>query len=265
MKVGIIGIGAVGSAVKHGFEKLGHEVLIHDIKYNTSIDEVLDSEVAFICVPTPSANNGMCDISIVDNVICELDDSNYNGVIAIKSTIIPGTTRSLIKKYPNLKICFVPEFLRERCAEIDFIENHDICIVGTQNDEFYEVIKTSHGKFPKKFLKVTETEAELVKYFNNVYNSTLITFANNFYEICKSLDVDYDNVKTAACNRVHINDVYLDCNENLRGFGGVCLPKDTAALAALGEELGLKDNFFNNILDQNKKYKTTVFDKMRMD
>ena len=157
----------------------------------------------------------------------------------------------------------MPEFLRERCAEIDFVENHDVCIIGTYDDESYNIIKKSHGKFPKKFIKLTPTEAELTKYFNNVYNSTLITFANSFYEICKSLGVEYINVKDAIVNRENISDIYLDCNENLRGFGGMCLPKDTSALAYLARELNLDIDFFDNIIKENTKYKITVFRGMR--
>ena len=107
-------------------------------------------------------------------------------------------------------------------------------------------------------------EAELCKYFNNVYNATLITFANSFYEICKGLGVDYTTVKNAISKREKIADVYLECNENMRGFGGVCLPKDTAALDSLAKELNLDVDFFRMIISENKKYKTTVFKGMRL-
>ena len=112
-------------------------------------------------------------------------------------------------------------------------------------------------------MQLSVTEAELVKYFNNVYNSTLIIFANSFYELCKSLDANYSEVKNAATQRDHINDKYLDCNENLRGFGGVCLPKDTRALAALVEKNNLDVDFFKMLLSENKKYKTTTYEGMR--
>ena len=91
----------------------------------------------------------------------------------------------------------------------------------------------------------------------------MITFANSFYEVCNASGVDYKNVKNAIVDRNHINDIYLDCNKNFRGFGGVCLPKDTKAINNLCEELDLDINFFKNILEENTKYRVTVPKGMR--
>ena len=263
MKIGIIGIGVVGGAVKFGFESLGHTVKFHDTKYNTKLEDVLDTEICYICVPTPIGDNGKCNISIVEEVIEELYHNDYEGIIAIKSTVVPGTTKNIKEKYKNSNICFVPEFLRERCAIPDFCENHDLLVIGTEDKTVFELIKKSHGKYPKKVIQVSETEAEFCKYFNNIYNAVLITFANSFYEVCKASDVNYSNIKDTIVNRENILDKYLDCNENLRGFGGMCLPKDTTAIAALVKQLNLDINFFDMILSENNKYKTTVFNGMR--
>lgn len=263
MKIGVIGLGAVGYTVKSGFEELGHDVYSFDIKDGSTLNDVLNTQVCYICVPTPQSENGACDISIVNKVVGDLNSHLYEGVIAIKSTVKPGTTKILQETYPARKICFVPEFLRERCAFTDFTENHDVCIIGTDDSKTFNLIKETHGHFPRKFIQTTTTEAEICKYFNNIYNASLIVFANSFYEICKSLDVDYKKVKSAIINRDHINDVYLDCNKNLRGFGGMCLPKDTAAMSSLAKENNLNIEFFESLLLENKKYKTTVFKGMR--
>ena len=263
MKVGIVGIGVVGAAVRYGFEKLGHNISIHDIAYDTVIDDVLNTEICYICVPTPVSTDGSCDTTIVESVVDSLIGLDYKGIIAIKSAVAPGTTRMLKGEYDFDKICFVPEFLRERCAVTDFIENHTICIIGTKNDEVFEKVKECHGKYPEQFIQVGETEAELCKYFHNIYNATLITFANSFYEVCKSLDVDYTEIKNAVAQQEHISNLYLDCNDNFRGFGGVCLPKDTEAIDSLCKALGLDVNFFQMLLEENNKYKVTVFDGMR--
>jgi len=77
------------------------------------------------------------------------------------------------------------------------------------------------------------------------------------------LGADYGNIKEAISNRKFISNYYLDCSVNLRGFGGVCLPKDTKALACLIEQLNLDIDFFDTILSENSKYKTTVYDGMR--
>src|SRR5687768_10451574 len=126
MKIGIVGLGIVGAAVKHGFEKLGHQVKAHDIRLETSLSDVLDSEVVYLCVPTPPGEGGRCDTSIIEEVVSTLvNEHRYEGVIALKSTVEPGTTKRLQEQFSNPKICHVPEFLRERVAIADFIENHD--------------------------------------------------------------------------------------------------------------------------------------------
>jgi UDPglucose 6-dehydrogenase len=263
MNIGIVGIGAVGSAVMSGLEDLGHNVQSHDIRLETSIRDVIKTEICFICVPTPSKEDGSCNVDIVESVLGDLSELNYRGISVIKSTVTPGTTEKMKKKYPKISIAFVPEFLRERCALSDFTDNHDVCIIGTDNVKDFKKIKKSHGHYPAKFIHLSPTEAELTKYFNNVYNSTLITFANSFYEICKALDVNYTNVKNAVVNRTHIVDKYLECNNKLRGFGGVCLPKDLRAIDALVRDLDLDIDFFDMLEEENAKYKTTVYKGMR--
>tara|TARA_R110000796_G_scaffold195034_1_gene311491 strand:- start:5832 stop:6626 length:795 start_codon:yes stop_codon:yes gene_type:complete len=263
MNIGIVGVGVVGSAIRYGFEKLGHDVKVHDLLLNTSLSDVFDTEVCYICVPTPSKDDGACDTSIVEEVVSELSSKGYTGTVAVKSTVTPGTTQRLIEQFSDLSICFVPEFLRERCAETDFTENHDLCIVGTSSYEVFNLVKDSHGKYPKEVRMVTPTEAELCKYFNNTFNSTLITFANSFFEICESLNSSYTNVKDCMVMIDHIPDKYLDCNKSFRGFGGMCLPKDTKALNNLCESKNLPVQFFKMLLDENNKYETTVYKGMR--
>jgi len=260
MKVGIIGVGIVGGACKFGFELLGHNVSVHDIALETKIEDVLDTEVVFVCVPSPQGDDGACDISIVEEVVNNLNQLGYQGIVAIKSTVVPGTTKALIES-TLMNIVFVPEFLRERCAITDFTENHDVCIIGCSDPETFEKIKDCHGHLPEKFVRLTPSEAEFCKYFNNVYNATLIIFANSFYEACKEQGVDYTNIKNAVVNRKHIHGNYLECNDNFRGFGGMCLPKDVSAMAKLMESSSV--DFFDDLLDENSKYKVTVFEGMR--
>ena len=200
---------------------------------------------------------------MVESVVQELNEMNYEGIIAIKSTITPSTTKKLQVKYNNNRICFVPEFLRERCAIADFTQNHDVCIIGSESTEICNFIKKIHGKYPNDFVFLSPTEAEFVKYYNNIYNATLITLANNFYELCIAMDVDYNNVKRAVVSRDHINDVYMDCNENFRGYAGACLPKDVRAFINLSKSLGLNTGLFEFLDNENRKYKSTVFEGMR--
>jgi len=263
MKIGIIGLGVIGNACKYGFEKLGHVIKVHDLKLGTTINDLLDTEINFICVPTPSLDNGSCDTSIVESVVKELNSLGYSGVVAIKSTVPPTTTLKL-QELTNMNLCFVPEFLRERCAISDFIENHDILAVGTNDKNVFELIKKCHGNYPKNTVMMKSTEAELLKYYSNVFNAMKITFANEMYEICKKLDIDYSIIKDSFIKRGTTKDIYLDVNENFRGYAGVCLPKDTKALDFFVKSIGLDLSLFETIDNENKKFKKTVFNGMRL-
>ena len=264
MKIGIIGVGVVGGAVRHGMRKIGHEVHAYDIKLpETSLRDVLNTEVCFVCVPTRTNEDGENDTSIVEKVLGELSRNNYKGVVAVKSTVVPGTTDKLAKQFKNLSLAYCPEFLRERYAEIDFTENMDICPIGAYRDEDFELVKKAHGRLPQSVTKLTPKEAEFVKYFSNVFNALRIVFANEFYEVCAAAGVEYQNVKDCVVGRKNIPNAYLECNDMLRGFGGSCLPKDTQAFATFAKQVGANTHLFDLIIAVNKKFPPTVFDGMR--
>lgn len=263
MKLGIVGLGAVGSANKQGFEYLGHEVVGHDIRLETKIQIVLDTEITFLCVPTPQAADGSCDTSIIESVIKELNLHDYKGIVAIRSTVVPGFTQRMIDTYKNLTICFVPEFLRERCAADDFIHNHKLLAIGTHDIWVYRKLVKAHGKLPEHTEHLTPSEAEVLKYYNNVYAALRVTFANVMYEICDKLDCDYTTIKNAYIKTGKATDMYLDVSPGLRGYGGMCLPKDTQAIAALLEQLDLNFELIKSIHNDNSKLKKTVFNGMR--
>jgi UDPglucose 6-dehydrogenase len=262
MKIGIVGLGIIGSACKFGFEKLGHKVLVHDIIMETKLEDLINCEIIYICVPTPSNEDGSCNTSIVEQVVLDMNKLSYSGVVAIKSTVKPTTTQNLIEQ-TDLKICFVPEFLRERCAITDFTENHDLLAIGTESEDVFNLVKKCHGVYPKNIIQLKPTEAELLKYYSNVYNAIKITFANEIYEICQKLNINYNDIKNAFIKRGTTKDIYLDVNENFRGYAGMCLPKDTKALNSLVRELGLDLDLFYIIDKENDKFIKTVFDGMR--
>lgn len=262
MKVGIVGLGVVGNALREGFEQLGHDVLSHDIKFNTRILDLIESEIIYICVPTPSKENGEADISIVESVISELINIDYRGIYCLKSTVPPNTTNYLRNKF-NVNIAFVPEFLRERRASEDFILNHDILAIGSDNPESIRIIIASHGTYPKETRIMSSTEAELLKYFSNSINSTKIIFANMFYDIAQKLNVNYDIIIQSWSLRNMDKLDYLNVNDKLRGFGGVCLPKDTKAIDFYAKSIGVDYKILESVLSDNSKLDITVFDGMR--
>ncbi len=262
MKIGIIGMGIVGNANYSGFNMLGHSLAMHDTKFDTSIEEVLDTDITYVCVPTPD-KDGRCDTSVVESVLDELQSLSYKGIVGIRSTVYPGFTESMIEKYRNLIICFVPEFLRERCAADDFINNHTLLAVGTNDPHVYNKIVESHGHLPKNKKQLSPTEAEVLKYYNNAFAALRIVFSNIIFELCEKLDCDYSKVKDTYILTGKTNDLYLDVNKKLRGYGGMCLPKDVRALANILEDAGLDFDLIESLDSDNAKFNKTVFSGMR--
>jgi UDPglucose 6-dehydrogenase len=254
MKIGIVGKGTVGSAVYEGLEYLGHTMSFFDPKYEGSqFEHVLDTDVVFISVPTDQAANGDCDTTIVDHVVGKLASANYQGLVSIKSTVIPGTTDRLQKQHPGLRMSMVPEFLRAKSALADFVYNHDLLVVGCYNKEDAEIMVELHGSFPQHVARVTPTEAEVIKYFNNVHHAMSVTFANIAYDVCDKLGANYMNVYKAITKRECFNPAYLMANKNMRGYGGHCLPKDTSAWNNLIKNLGLPYTMIDSVITDNEK------------
>jgi UDPglucose 6-dehydrogenase len=256
VKIGIIGRGTVGSAVYEGLEYLGHGMSFFDPAYPESeFEDILHTDIVFVSVPTNQLPSGDCDISIVEQVVQQLDQAQYTGLVAIKSTVIPGTTQRLSNQYPTLKICCVPEFLRAKTALADFIHNHDLLIIGSTREEDHELIKRAHGPYPQNVACVTPTEAEVVKYFNNVHHAMQVTFANIAYEVCERMGANYMNVYNAITKRDCINRAYLMANKNTRAYGGHCLPKDTAAWNNLLKKLDIDVSLIQSVINDNEKFK----------
>lgn len=270
MKIGIIGMGMVGEAVAFGLNRIGHEIYGYDINPSRSKCEygedggLLDTQLLFICTPTLTTPvDGKCDMRSVWDSIDQLNECRYQGLVVIKSTVLPGTTNEVARHYPSLRVAFCPEFLRERARFHDFYENMEICIAGVFEDELLappvprpwdvEQIREAHGPLPKHFVVMTPTEAELAKYFVNCFNAYRINFANAFFDVCKHLGADYNKIKDAVTHRADTRSSYLDSNEQFRAFGGACLPKDTQAFATFVASTGLFTSLFNSIVSENER------------
>jgi UDPglucose 6-dehydrogenase len=256
MLIGIVGHGVVGKAIDCALSSIGHTVKWYDkfISNSSSLEELVAAECIFICVPTDTVN-GICDITNVTGTILALDTLNYNGLIIIKSTVIPGTTQHFINQFPHLKISFVPEFLREDRALCDFMSPTNTLIVGTLSATDFELITTLHKPFSQTSVKITPTEAEVVKYFSNNFNALRIVFANTYYEVCNLLGADYSKVLESAVTLSSIgNDSYLKCNKNLRGYKGRCLPKDIESFNMFVKSMGLPSSVLEAVIKDNKIY-----------
>lgn len=245
--VGIMGVGMVGGAVARIFE---NPVLYDPHKKLGSLKEVNHADIIFICVPTPyDEERGGFDLSIVEESIGNL---NGNKIIVVKSTVVPGTTEKLQKKHPHHKFLFNPEFLTELTADQD-MRYPDRQIVGFTKQSYTVAGELMHMLPMAPFERIMPaSEAEMVKYFGNTWFATKVVFANQMYDVCKALGVDYETVKDAASADKRIGRSHLAViHRGYRGYGGKCLPKDTRALIQRARELGVPFGLLERVEEIN--------------
>ncbi len=241
--IGIIGQGFVGNAVYQSF-KNHFDILTYDLdesKCNSTFDEIsLKCKTIFVCLPTPMNGDGSCNVSIVEKVLLELNQRGLHNVV-VKSTIPPGTTEKWNKRFSDLSIIFNPEFLTERNAVKDF-ENQSRIILGGPRPTTTEV-KTIFSKvFPKAhIIKTDSTHAEMVKYLTNSFLATKVSFANEMYQICKGLGIDYDKVMEYSIQDERLGKTHWNVpgHDGDFGYGGHCLPKDVKALITAAVDLDI--------------------------
>ena len=241
MSIGIIGQGFVGNAVYQKFKNY-YNVKTFDIKgrihCNSNEQEVLNSEVVFICLPTPMNEDGSCHIDIVEKAIERVVKFGVAKTVVIKSTVPPSTCAKWNKKF-DIDVVFNPEFLTEANAVSDF-ENQTRIILGGPRTSTTK-LKTIFSKvFPKAtIVKTDSTYAEMVKYLTNSFLATKVSFANEMYQICNGLNVDYDKVVEYATydDRLGKSHWSVPGPDGDFGYGGHCFPKDVKALITIAEDL----------------------------
>ena len=262
MKIGIIGNGFVGSAIMHGFILHTEDIMIYDKDPKRSThsmkDMVINSDVIFICVPTPMFESGECDLSIVKNVVEEL--SHYEcikqKVIVIKSTVVPGTTENLAAKFPEMNFVFNPEFLTERKARLDFINTSRI-VLGSNNPLANDIVEKLYRlRFPyTKIIKTDFGTAQLIKYMANCFFATKVSFMNEFYQICEAINGDWDKALEGFISDGRIGNSHIDVpgHDGDMGFGGKCFPKDINAMIKKAESLGVNPAIMKAAWEKNKE------------
>jgi len=237
-KIGIVGIGMVGGAMLRYFESVGRKPFVYD-KYGGlgSVEKINKADVIFICVPTPFDKRKGFDLSAVEEAFKIIKGKK---IIVIKSTVLPGTTGKFQKKYPQHKILFNPEFLTELTADQD-MKFPDRQIIGCTKKS-YNVAQEILQILPLAPFEriIPATEAEMVKYFGNTWFSVKVIFANQMYDLCQALKIDYDTVKECAAADKRIGRTHLDIfHKGYRGYGGKCLPKDIKALIQKSDKLNV--------------------------
>lgn len=255
MTIGIIGQGFVGNAVYKKFSNF-FQVLTYDIDSslcNSSFEKIKEfCNVVFICVPTPMNNDGSCDISIVESVIKKFNDAK-SVILVNKSTVIPGTTERLNSIYKKNQIIFNPEFLTERNAVKDY-ENQERIILGGPRPATTLVKNIFSKVFPQSvIIKTGSTHAEMIKYFTNSFLATKVSFANEIYQLCEKLNLDYDKVIEYSTYDKRIGNSHLSVPgpDGDLGFGGHCFPKDLSALIYLTDKLGTVNNILKSTKETN--------------
>jgi len=247
-KIGIAGCGMVGGAVKKYFEnKPNYEVFIYDKKGLGSMADINRADYIYVCLPTPYVEGVGCDVGIIESVIEELTEYSrdtegdiISKVFIIKSTVTPGTTQKLQDKYPQHKFLFNPEFLTEVTADND-MAFPDRQIIG-YTEQSYTIAKDVLQQLPLAPYEriVKSEEAEMIKYFGNNWFALKVVFANQMYDLCMKMGIDYEAVKDGAAADKRIGRTHLDIlHKGGRGAGGKCLRKDLGATVEYARKNGL--------------------------
>ena len=297
LSISVFGLGYVGSVSAACFSHAGHKVTGVDVsplkvemmasgrtpivearmaelveeghrtgllQATTSAEAAIgNSEISFVCVGTPSMRNGKLDLTYVERVVHEiglaLKKKKSPHVVVLRSTVLPGTTESLV--IPTLEkasggqagkdftVCYNPEFMREGSAVADF-EQPPYTVLGAQEPSHLATVRELYKTLPSPLFETTIPVAEMVKYVCNAFHAVKIGFANEIGTLCKSLAVD-----TEAVTRIYTSDKKLNISPAYLApgfaFGGSCLPKDLRAISHRAKELDVTLPLLESILPSN--------------
>lgn len=297
LKISVFGLGYVGSVTAACFAHVEHQVIGVDVSaqkvealgagrspiIEARVSELLsdghkqgrlratsdaavavrESDISFICVGTPSLRSGKLDLGYVERVAREigaaLNQKKSQHVIVLRSTVLPGTTESLVIPAieqasgllagADFSVCYNPEFMREGSAVADFLQP-PYTILGAQNPKhlalLHELYKTVSGPVFETSIPV----AEMVKYVSNAFHAVKVSFANEVGTLCQHLGLD-----TNAVTRIYTSDTKLNISPAYLSpgfaFGGSCLPKDLRALSYRAKELDLALPLLDSVLRSN--------------
>jgi UDPglucose 6-dehydrogenase len=257
MNIGIIGQGFVGNAIYQKFKKY-YNVLTYDkitTLSNSSYEHIINvCELIFVCVPTPMNDDGSCNLEIVKEVLKKLN-KDFKSIVVLKSTIPPGTTDKFNNLFSNISVVFNPEFLTERNAVEDF-NNQNRIILGGPRPATTKLVQLYSSVFPKAhIIKTGSTHAEMIKYFTNCFLATKVSFANEMYRLCSSLDLDYDKVVEYATLDKRIGNSHwaVPGPDGDYGYGGHCFPKDLSAIIKMTDDEGTINNLLKSVRKTNNE------------
>jgi len=251
--IAIVGYGYVGKAVHHGFSNM--KVFISDPKYtNLSVIEICQKKplAIFICVPTPTSEDGQQYTSIFREVMSDISRADYRGIIVIKSTLLP---QELIEINDLIEVIYNPEFLSHKTANEDFINPEMLVLAGHRSEELLEIYrKYSIVRLDKVFITDLKT-ASFVKYAMNTFYATKIIFMNQLNEIVNASDGDWEELTNILkehswMGREHYK---VPGTDGKYGFGGQCFPKDAKAFLQMSKVLSKDFTLLEETLKINEK------------
>jgi UDPglucose 6-dehydrogenase len=298
VEVAVIGAGYVGLVTGAGLANLGHSVRVGEsnpervemlragqvpifehglpdlisraieretISFHSSNPEAVEgAALVFLCLPTPESEDGRADLRFIHSVIDELANQVGDDVIfVVKSTVPPGTAASLRKRLADLgssaRLVSHPEFLREGKAVEDFMEP-DRIVVGSYDKADAELVASLYRSIDTEVIITDPTSSEMIKYANNAYLATRITFANALANVCEAVGADVLDVIHGIGLDHRIGPHFLQPGP---GYGGSCFPKDTAALIAVAGDAGYDFQLLRAVIEADHEQRRRVAEKVR--
>ena len=255
LKITIIGHGFVGKAVDYAFQDDVEKQII-DPKYDVHLHDVgIESDITFVCVPTPMHKDGQCDVSILQAVINNIKH-RMTGLIVIKSTVPPDQIENLFKGCAKHRMIYNPEFLTEKNANEDII-NPFVHIFGGYPDSTVK-LETFYKDYsickPCPVFHMSATDASFVKYGINTFLATKLTFFNELYDTIKDFGGNYGRIANAIGTdpRIGHSHTRVPGFDGKRGFGGACFPKDVSAFINFTTQTPLLEY----VMDRNNQYRS---------
>ena len=255
-------------------ELLRSSIKSKKIEFSNNFKKILDSDITFLTVGTPAKKTGEIDLSHIKKslkkILKILQEKKKYHLLVIKSTLTPQTTKKIIlplfsKLISNKKMDVLvnPEFLQEGFAVQNILKPH-LIVIGETNKKSGKLLENYYKKFYTslpEIIHVDITTAELIKYANNSFLATKISFINSMANICEQLpNVDVDTIAYAIGKDNRIGSLFLKAGP---GFGGSCLPKDLSGLISFSKKIGNTTPFFEAVEKVNKSQPEKIFSMMK--
>jgi UDPglucose 6-dehydrogenase len=298
--VAVIGAGYVGLTTAACFARLGHDVRCADVDGDRvarlskgeipileegmpglvaeglavkrlrfvvgAAEAVSGAEFVFLCVGTPQGDDGSADLSAVEEVSREIAPLLAPGAVVVnKSTVPVGTTR-LVDRWlaeagviRDVRVASNPEFLREGYAVRDFLQPQRI-VIGCDDSTVAVRVTELYRGVPAPIVVTDAASAEMIKQASNAFLATKIAFINAIANVCEAVNADVRDVALGMGYDPRIGSEFLHPGP---GFGGACLPKDTAALLHTAAEFGYDFSLLRGVLDVNDRQRDHIVDGIR--